>query len=705
MPADLEIYRFISDPIWGNIGITILEDHIINTDAFNRLRQIKQMSMAYIGHMGAQHTRYEHSIGCMHVAYSLASNLAFLTREDEGVWQKKLYTSSPDPIDYKTIRIAALLHDIGHAPLSHLLESAIDKYPFLIEECRSSEFYKSANKHDKRAIDQYCHEMFSVRTLYKDNDILGCLRTAGINPAIVAYLISGLELSGIPLIYRVYKSLISGDLDADRLDYINRDFYFCGNKQTVDLNLFANALHRGVDRNGQPTIAVDEASVVHAASFLFSRFMLAQTIHNNQETRINEQAFTDLIRDYLLAFNASERMEKILELHSRSIDADLLSELTAFAENPANAPELIAQNRNIKKRLQYSPRALTYGRANKEYAAVYSLSWSYLHPFWRYYLSYIISNKDLLSEIENDLARLLGMDDFVLDVITSKPSKMDLNVYRADGVSELINEFNVTIPHALMTTAFQSNALHIYGKKEFRKKAFAFEDSEKEDYRFRQVIPDQEQPLEPDQAFHLSFLKIIENVVINHLLTREQLPREIILLFVMRCLKEYVRNELAHTSTMWIKAESSFQAYLFKHFKENFFPENQSKFRYNSDIYIMSEKLVCWGLIDHVHKPIHISGNSEFGPGITKFSTRIDRNINQWGDLLVDYLCQNIPLARDALSEMQAKVFETQERVKGELSTLRDLQLQQKVNNEYMDGTHETEKTIKQMDGCVIKFV
>jgi len=704
MPNELEIYRSISDPIWGNIGITKLEDHIINTDAFNRLRQIKQMSMAYIGHMGAQHTRYEHSIGCMHVAYSLARNLTFFSKEDEEVWKEKLFTSTPDEMVFKTIRIAALLHDIGHAPLSHLLESAIDKYPFLIEECKKSDLYKNADEHDRQAVEKYCHETFSVRTLYKDNEIMAYLGTAGINPDIVAYLISGDEPKGsnIPPIYKVYKSLISGDLDADRLDYINRDFYFCGNKQTVDLNLFASALHYGVGRNGQPTIAVDENSVVHAASFLFSRFMLAQTIHNNQDTRINEQAFTDLFRDYLLAFDTNERMQKILDLHTRSIDADLFGELTSFAEN--NSPEDIAKRYHVKKRLLYTPRALTYGQANKEYMAVYSLSWTYLHPFWRYYLSYIISNKALLSKIEDKLARLLRTQDFVLDFITSRPSKMDLNVYRDDGVSTLINEFNITIPHALMTTAFQSNALYIYSKKEFRKRAFQFKAKEMEGYIHRQVIP-KEPPLNVDQAFHLSFLKIVEEVVINQLRASGQLPQEIILLFVMYCLKEYVRTELVHTSTMWIKAESTFQKYLFKHFKESFFSVDQTSFKYNSNIYIMSEKLVCWGLIDHVHKPIHIAGKSDFGPGITKFSTRIDRNINQWGDLLVDYLCENVPFAKAELAKILTRVNETQNLVKDELQVLMKLQLTQKAMNEYMEETYTAEREIKRKNGCVIKFV
>lgn len=700
---EMEFYQSISDPIWGNIGITKVEHDIINTDAFNRLRQIKQMSMAYIGHIGAQHTRYEHSIGCMHVAYNLARNLSFFSHEDREILNEKHYITYPNSSDYQIIRIAALLHDIGHAPLSHLLESAIDKHPFLISDCKSSEFYINANDHDKRAIDNYSHEMFSVRAIYNDAHIQECLNSAAIDHDVIAYLVSGLKLKNISPKYKVYKSLISGDLDADRLDYINRDFYFCGTKQTIDMNLFATTLHYGVDSEMQPTIAVDEASVIHAASFLFSRFMLAQTIHNNQNSRINEQAFIDLVRDYLLSFDKNNRLQKIFELHTSSIDADLFSELNAFDKKYKS--EDIAKANNVKKRLNFSPRELTNGKANKEYKPVYSLSWSYLHPFWRYYLSYIIFNKTLMSRIEIKLVKLLGTDDFILDFVTSKPSKMDLSVNRDDGISELITEHNVTIPHALMITAFQSNSLYIYGrsKNSFKIKSLTFKDNEKKDFIYRQVISNQE--LNKDQSFHLSFLKIIEDVVIKHLLEYKKLPQELYLLFVMYCLKEYIRGELNHTSTIWIKGEGAFQSYLFNNFKSAFSFKEDKEYKYNVDIYVLSEKLVCWGLIDHIHKPIHITNKNNSKYGKTKFSTRIDRNINQWGDLLVDYLYKKAPFAKDELEKIKSKVKETQDSVKDELKNLMSLQLAQKEKNEYMNGTYKIEKEIKGKHGCVIKFV
>ena len=707
--SEMNFHRIINDPIWGNIGITKLENDIINTDAFNRLRQIKQMSMAYIGHIGAQHTRYEHSLGCMHTAYNLASNLDFISEQVKAkCGETYTYLELPNSTDFQIIRIAALLHDIGHAPLSHLLESAIEKYPVLLKSYKSTELYTNGNKYDKLAIDEYSHEMFSVRALFNNSEIGGLLDSVNIKQDIIAYLISGHdEFNKTPPKYKVYKNLISGDLDADRLDYINRDFYFCGIKQTIDMTSFADALLIGLDNKDRPNIIIKEESILQASSFLFSRFMLAQSIHNNKETRINEQAFIDLIRGYLFSFGCEARISKIFDLHTNYIDSDLLNELSLF-DKEKNSGEIAAQY-EVKRRLNYSPRDLTYGKARKNYTTVYSLTWQYLHPFWRYYLAYIISHKELISKIEKKIGYLLSSDDFILDIITSKPSKMDLLISRDEGVSSLINECNITIPHALMATAFQSDSLNIYAKEKcIIMQPLVINEIDIDNYISRQVLSDKD--LDDDQRFNLSILKIIEDIVVEHLDQGKKMPKELLLLFIMRCLKEYVRNNLGHKSTMWLKGETSFQSFLFTHFKDEFFANIKDDiFHYNPDIYRISERLVCWGLIDHIHKPIHLptatKTNNTSKYKRVKYSARIDRNINQWGDSLVDYLNFKISSMSDLFKVINEKVIAIQDSVKPLLHELMEKQLTQKMDKGSSNDTYSIEKEIKDKNGCLIKFI
>ena len=101
--------REIRDPVYGFIQRFELEEKIIDSSVFQRLRGIKQLALANLVYPGALHTRFEHSLGVMHVAGKLSERLI---DDDE---TKRL------------IRLAALLHDIGHGPFSHVSENILDK--------------------------------------------------------------------------------------------------------------------------------------------------------------------------------------------------------------------------------------------------------------------------------------------------------------------------------------------------------------------------------------------------------------------------------------------------------------------------------------------------------------------------------------------------------------------------------------------------
>ncbi|MCE5252156.1 HD domain-containing protein, partial [bacterium] len=96
----------IRDPIHGFIGISELERKIIDTEIFQRLRRIKQLALAYLVYPGALHTRFEHSLGVLNIAGKIAEKLF-----NEGVIKNQ--------DNVQIIRLAALLHDLGHGPFSH----------------------------------------------------------------------------------------------------------------------------------------------------------------------------------------------------------------------------------------------------------------------------------------------------------------------------------------------------------------------------------------------------------------------------------------------------------------------------------------------------------------------------------------------------------------------------------------------------------
>ncbi|HET8793976.1 MAG TPA: HD domain-containing protein, partial [Nitrososphaeraceae archaeon] len=102
----------ITDPIHKYIRFTEVEKKLIDTEVFQRLRKIRQLAGAHLVYPSAQHTRFEHSIGVMHLV-----GLAAQTLLDKG------YINHNE--DVESLRIAALLHDIGHGPFSHLFEEVL----------------------------------------------------------------------------------------------------------------------------------------------------------------------------------------------------------------------------------------------------------------------------------------------------------------------------------------------------------------------------------------------------------------------------------------------------------------------------------------------------------------------------------------------------------------------------------------------------
>ena len=103
----------ITDHIHDFIRLNKTEHEIIDTPVFQRLRRIKQLSGAHLTYPGAQHTRFEHSLGVLHIASMAASSL-----NSKGLM-------STDNIE--NISLAALLHDIGHGPFSHLFEEVLQR--------------------------------------------------------------------------------------------------------------------------------------------------------------------------------------------------------------------------------------------------------------------------------------------------------------------------------------------------------------------------------------------------------------------------------------------------------------------------------------------------------------------------------------------------------------------------------------------------
>ena len=236
----------IRDPIHNYIHLDGMGRELIDAPRVQRLRRIHQLGTGNLVYPGANHTRFEHSLGAYHLAGRAAEAMGL------------------DETDRKSVQAAALLHDAGHGPFSHTSDTLY------------------------RDFLQRTHEDVSIELLQKDA-IAGILTRHGVDPARVAGLIRGEGTLG---------GLVSGDLDVDRMDYLVRDSHYTGVHIGVDLQRLVTDLvltPRG--------LAVREGSLPAAEMLLVTRVQMYATVYFHRTLRVAERMIE---RAFRLALEAGE---------------------------------------------------------------------------------------------------------------------------------------------------------------------------------------------------------------------------------------------------------------------------------------------------------------------------------------------------------------------------------------------------------------
>ena len=217
----------IRDPIHGTIQISDNEVQVIDSPAFQRLRAIKQLGFAEFSFPGAVHNRYIHSIGVCHLA-GVAFDAIFSNYKFSSAAVKKRLR--------QVTRLGALLHDIGHGPLSHTTEEVM---PRLSEVKVDVYKYKKASAQNDLLSEQdrqANHEDFTIKFL-TDSPLTEILKQnfPDITPFHIACLVDrslqvqdDFFIDGGVNFRTILSQLVSSELDVDRMDYLERDSYYCG---------------------------------------------------------------------------------------------------------------------------------------------------------------------------------------------------------------------------------------------------------------------------------------------------------------------------------------------------------------------------------------------------------------------------------------------------------------------------------------------
>ena len=238
----------IRDPIHGFIALSQKEVNLINTRAFQRLRRIRQLAMAFLVYPGTLHTRFDHSIGVMHIAGRICDRLKRTDKEREQV------------------RLAALLHDIGHGPFSHVSEHLLDKHVPKPEE-------------GGPVLDKI-HEKITVDIVENDSEIRKILSCE--ERQFVIEMIEGKTTRDFQ------RDIISSDLDADKMDYLLRDSYFAGVKYgTYDLEKIIESCR--VDRRGNESYLAISSKGIHALEqLLLAKQHMTQQVYHHRVRSISD---------------------------------------------------------------------------------------------------------------------------------------------------------------------------------------------------------------------------------------------------------------------------------------------------------------------------------------------------------------------------------------------------------------------------------
>lgn len=307
------------DPIHQFIVVSPDERRVIDSAPVQRLREIHQLAMSYLVYPGATHRRFEHSLGVMELAGQLFDVLTLPENLTDAVREAVPELNEPHKVEYgrRVVRLAGLLHDVGHLPFSHAVEH--DLLP-------------GGRSHEDLTVDLVRSE--PLRPLLED-------MTPPVTPDLVAKIAVGPKhWSGEA--FTVWETLLSdiitGDaFGADRMDYLLRDSLHAGVAYgRFDLHRLVQSLRILVpdsddDEEGprSPVIGIDEGGLHSAEALLLARYFMFIQVYFHRVRSMYDRH----LLDFLTAWLPNGQYPADLDAHLRLTDSHVLVAMRDAARN------------------------------------------------------------------------------------------------------------------------------------------------------------------------------------------------------------------------------------------------------------------------------------------------------------------------------------------------------------------------------------
>jgi HD superfamily phosphohydrolase len=418
--------RVFRDPVHGLIEMKA-EDRPIadlcDTLAMQRLRRIKQMGFAWLVYPGAEHSRFGHALGAFHIAQKVTRRLGL-------------------PVHVaRHVKVAALLHDVGHGPFSHAWEHVF-------------------GGHD--------HERWGARIATEDPELRAALET--LEP-------------GLPETLRTFwgkgyqphfaRKLVSSQLDVDRLDYLLRDGHYSGaGYATYDLAWIIHAIQIAQVREGHEDLVVDYRRGMYAVEqYLFARSYMYAQVYHHKTVRAAEWMFIKTLERFAQLARASAEPDGLeiagrmargtavavadyLRLHDTSITV-ALDKWAGIDGKPADDHVLRDLANRLVRRQLFKTFDLGDDRAAAErvYPQALEVATKRLGPDARFYLhldtarhaAYLASDDEELHVIDHPKYGAVTLSRLLEDMPLGQPTA----TIRLVCAPELVDEVRPLVEHAL----------------------------------------------------------------------------------------------------------------------------------------------------------------------------------------------------------------------------------------------------------------
>lgn len=315
----------IRDPVHGSIYFSDPEVAVLDTQEFQRLRTIKQLGFAEFSFPGATHNRYLHSVGVGHTA-----GLCF-----DSIFKAFPFQRPSARLRLRQVtRLAALLHDVGHGPLSHTTETVMPKAADL-----KVAVYMDPSQGGRRAT----HEDYTIK-LITDSGITQAIRDnfADITPLHIACLIDrGLECPDDFFIENgndfrpILSQIVSSEIDCDRMDYLERDSYFCGTSYgKIDAEWLVQNLtfHR---RDEKLYLALNRRALYSFDDFLISRHHMHLMVYFHHKSIIYEEMLNRYLTSPDCTFHLPAAIGEYIKFNDYKLHEHLASVTSPWAQRIA----------------------------------------------------------------------------------------------------------------------------------------------------------------------------------------------------------------------------------------------------------------------------------------------------------------------------------------------------------------------------------